>query len=115
MLPIFEYNPWYVTLFLLIFAHSLADYPLQGDFLAQGKNRNTPVGKMFWPYCLSSHAIIHAGFVLLITGNITFAIAEFFIHGITDWLKCENKINMFVDQFIHYACKFAYVAIIYWW
>jgi hypothetical protein len=30
------------TLALLIFAHFLADYPLQGDFLAKGKNRGPP-------------------------------------------------------------------------
>lgn len=91
--------------FILIFFHSLADYPLQGDFLAQGKNRNTDLGKIFWPYALSSHAIIHGGFVFLATQNIWIGLAESVIHAITDWLKCENKITMLTDQIIHYLCK----------
>lgn len=93
------------VLFYLLFAHSLADYPLQGDFLAQGKNRNTALGKIYWPYALSSHAIIHGGFVFMITHNIFIGFAEVFIHAITDWLKCENKITMLTDQIIHYLCK----------
>ena len=55
------------VLVLLCFGHSLADYPLQGQFLSDGKNRHTAIGKLFWPYYLSSHATIHAGFVLIIT------------------------------------------------
>lgn len=99
------------VLFYLLFAHSLADYPLQGDFLAQGKNRNTGLGKIYWPYALSSHAIIHGGFVLMITHNIYLGLAETVIHAGTDWLKCENKITMLMDQFIHYSCKIMWAVI----
>lgn len=101
-------------LFLLCVGHSLADYPLQGDFLAQGKNRNTVIGKLFWPYCLSSHATIHAGFVFVVTGNLWLAMAEFIIHAATDWLKCENKISMFTDQMVHYACKILWASLVIW-
>lgn len=100
-------------LFVLLAAHSLADYPLQGDFLANGKNRNTELGKLFWPYCLSSHALIHGGFVFIITGNIYLGLAESIIHAATDWLKCEKKISMFTDQVIHYLCKIVWVFIIF--
>lgn len=30
-------------LFILIAGHALADYPLQGDFLAKGKNHKAPI------------------------------------------------------------------------
>jgi len=98
-------------LFALVFAHALADYPLQGEFLATAKNRNTPVGKMFWMHALPAHAIIHGGFVLFLTGSLWLAIAETVIHGITDWFKCENKISLHVDQAIHLSCKFVWAFI----
>jgi hypothetical protein len=102
----------FVTLlFFLAVAHALADYPLQGDFLANGKNRNTPIGAIFWPHALSAHALIHGGFVAAITGQVWLGIAEAVIHAATDWLKCEGKISLRVDQAIHYACKCAWAAL----
>lgn len=101
-------------LFLLIFAHFLADYPLQGEFLSQAKNRNTEVGKIFWKHALPAHAFIHAGFVGLITGSLLLALAEGVIHGITDYLKCEGKISLNQDQAIHIGCKVVW-AIVTWW
>lgn len=95
----------YEVLFMLLAGHALADYPLQGDFLANGKNRNTELGKIFWPYALPSHALIHGGTVFLITHSLPCAIAETIIHGVTDWLKCEKKISLFQDQLIHVLCK----------
>lgn len=97
-------------LFLLIFAHALADYPMQGPFLSEAKNRNTALGKVFWPHALFAHSMIHGGFVLLITGNIWFAGAEVIVHGFTDWMKCENKISLNVDQMVHLICKVAWAA-----
>lgn len=96
---------FFYLLFLLIAAHSLADYPLQGDFLAQAKDRNTNIGKMFWPHALFAHSMIHGGFVLLITGSVVLASAETVIHAATDWLKCEKKISLNTDQAIHIGCK----------
>jgi hypothetical protein len=98
-------------LFFLIVGHALADYPLQGDFLAQAKNRNTPVGKIFWPHALGAHAMIHAGFVTLITGSVLLGIAEAVVHAVTDWLKCENKISLNTDQAVHIACKVIWAAL----
>lgn len=92
-------------LFLLLAAHALADYPLQGDFLAQAKNRNTPIGKIFWPHALFAHSMIHGGFVLLLTGLLPLAIGEVIIHGVTDALKCDGKISLNADQFVHVFCK----------
>ena len=96
---------------LLIFAHCLADYPLQGDFLAQGKNRNSDIGKVFWPHALSAHAIIHGGFVGLITGSWVLFILESVIHGLVDWFKCEGLISMRADQSAHYLCKIVWAMV----
>ncbi len=98
-------------LFLLVAAHALADYPLQGPFLSEAKNRHTAVGKMFWPHALTAHAMIHGGFVLVLTGSIWLALAEVAIHWLTDFLKCDNSITLNTDQFIHLACKVAWALI----
>ena len=92
--------------FLLLFAgHALCDYPLQGDFLARGKNHKAPIPGIPWYHCLFAHALIHAAMVYLITRNYTFAICELVIHFWTDYAKCDGKINFNQDQAIHYGCK----------
>lgn len=101
-------------LFLLVAAHALADYPLQGPFLSEAKNRNTPVGKVFWPHALFSHAMIHGGFVLLLTGSLWLALAEVAIHALLDWLKCEDRISLNFDQGAHLACKVLWAVIATW-
>jgi hypothetical protein len=110
----FDLNPFEMLVALFVL-HSLADYPLQGEFLAQGKNPNTPLGKMFWPYALSSHALIHGGAVFLITGSVWLCLAEAVIHAVTDLLKCDGKITMLGDQLIHYACKALWVGVFFLW
>ena len=91
---------------LLLFAgHALCDYPLQGDFLAKGKNHRMPLPGVPWYQCLMAHALIHSGIVYLITGSLTFAVAELLIHFWTDFAKNEGKINFNQDQLIHYTCK----------
>jgi hypothetical protein len=100
-----------ITKLILLFAgHALADYPLQGDFLARGKNQIAPLPGVPWYQCLFAHALIHAGVVLAITQSVWLALAEFTIHAITDYAKCagwfgtgEKAFN--IDQTIHYACK----------
>lgn len=103
-------------LLLLLAAHSLADYPLQGSFLSEGKNRKkTPYGAWCpWYHLMASHAIIHSGFVLLITGSLYCAIAEAVIHFCTDTLKCEGKISNRTDQLSHVACKVLWAALATW-
>jgi hypothetical protein len=101
-------------LFLLIAAHALADYPLQGPFLSEAKNRNTAVGKVFWPHALFAHSMIHGGFVLLLTGSIGLAMLEVVIHAVTDWLKCEGRISLNVDQGVHICCKVLWAVAAVW-
>ena len=97
-------------LFLLICAHFLADYPLQGDFLALGKSRTGP-GYVPWWHCLMAHAFIQGGFVALLTGIWWLGAAEVVIHAATDHLKCEKRIGINADQAIHIACKFVWTFI----
>lgn len=99
-------------LFLLVVAHFLADYPLQGPFLSEAKNRNTAVGKVFWPHALAAHSFIHGGFVFLLTSSIWLAFAEIVIHSAIDWLKCENRITLNMDQAIHIGCKVLWAILI---
>jgi len=110
--------------FLLVFGHFLADYPLQGEFLANAKNKNTAIGKVFWKHALPAHSFIHAGFVGVILGIycilktgatppyfiVLFAFAEGIIHGITDFMKCENKLTMLEDQACHIWCKLGWAT-----
>lgn len=77
-------------LILLLAGHALCDYPLQGDFLARGKNRFAPLPGTPWYQCLWAHAMIHAGMVLLITQRPWMAIAELVIHAATDYAKCAG-------------------------
>ncbi len=105
---------YFTLLFFLIVGHSLSDYPLQGDFLSAAKNRNTPIGKLFWPHALFAHSMIHGGFVAILTGSVWLGVAESVIHGATDWLKCENKISLNVDQAIHVTCKFIWAFLVIW-
>lgn len=108
-------------LFLLLVAHSLADYPLQGDFLAQAKDRHSPSGAAIWPWALSSHALIHGGAVFLVltvlspadaTVCIRLALLETAAHWIIDFGKCERWYGYHVDQVLHVACKVVWVLVV---
>ncbi len=98
---------YFKTFFILLAAHCLADFPLQGDFLAKIKDpsRNTPE---FWVIGLFSHSVIHAGAVLVITGYLSLALVQFFTHFAIDYSKCrywfgEGDKSFVIDQLLHYA------------
>lgn len=100
-----------ITVFaLLVFGHALADYPLQGDFLARAKNRASPLPGVPWWQALAAHAVIHAGMVGLVTGSLALALIELAMHALIDDLKCTGKINFNEDQMMHLLCKVWYVA-----
>jgi len=103
-----------MMLLLLLAGHALADYPLQGDFLAKAKNRLSPLPGVPWYHGLFPHAAIHAGVVALVTGIWWLGVAEFIIHAATDDAKCCGKIGFDTDQAIHVACKIAWWAIAVW-
>lgn len=95
----------------LVGAHFVADYPLQGDFLARAKNQTAPIPGFPWWHALSAHSAIHGAFVALITGIWWLFFAEALIHFITDDLKCRGKIGLDLDQAIHLACKAIWLAL----
>lgn len=102
-----------IAMFLtLLFAHFLADYPLQGDFLARAKNRTAPIPGVPWWQAMTAHAGIHAGGVALVTGFWFLGVVEFVAHFAIDSAKCSGRIGYNTDQALHALCKAAYVAII---
>lgn len=89
----------------MVGCHALADYPLQGDFLAKGKNRTTPIPGCPWWQLLSAHAVIHGLFVGAVTKRPLLGVAEAVIHAITDDAKCRGRLSYNQDQAIHIVCK----------
>lgn len=103
-----------MKLLLLIASHCLCDYPLQGDFLARGKNAFAPLPGVPWYQCLFAHSMIHAGAVTLITGKWYLGLLEFVFHFAIDHLKCRGDFGPGVrgfnfDQILHVVCK------VLWW
>lgn len=98
-------------LFALVAAHALADYPLQGDFLAKAKNRTAPIPGVPWWQALGAHALIHGAFVAAITGNVYLGLAEVLAHAIIDDAKCSGRIGFNTDQALHIGCKLLWWAI----
>ena len=106
--------------FALCIGHAIADFPLQGDFLSRGKNRHLSPPKLadgsppkrMWMYLMSAHALTHAGFVWLITGNGLLAFMEFVLHSLIDMMKCDGRTGFESDQWLHIATKAVYVGLI---
>lgn len=105
-------DPYFLTFLLLLFAHCLADFPLQGDFLAQAKDRRSAIGRTVWPECLIAHAVIHGGAVLLVTASPLLAIYETASHAAIDYAKCEKWISFRTDQVLHVLCKVVWVLLL---
>ncbi len=107
------------VLFLLLAAHAVADFPLQGDFLAKFKGRKLAFSSdrqqqanPIWIWCMSAHCFIHGGFVFLITGSVVLGIAEVIWHFGIDYAKCEGDITFDVDQVLHICCKVLWVLLL---
>lgn len=96
-----------MLLLLLLAAHWVCDYPLQGDFLASAKSTGP-----LRVYHLTAHAGIHGGAVALVTGSLLLGLIEWAVHAVIDELKIRNHTTFAFDQALHIACKVAYVAII---
>ncbi|MGR6546298.1 DUF3307 domain-containing protein [Paenibacillus tundrae] len=98
-----------MELLILIFAHLLADYPLQGEFLATMKGKNLIV--------LVSHAGIWTGTILvamhLMGYDVTIwdVLTLFVVHAVADYAKAKPigfykrldplKGGLLIDQGIH--------------
>ncbi len=99
-------------LFLLLAGHALADYPLQGDFLAKAKNRAMPIPGVPFYQALGAHAMIHGGFVAVITGIWWLGLLEAVAHALIDDAKCTGKIGFNTDQALHVACKVVWTLVV---
>lgn len=99
----------YQMAFALLGWHLLADYPLQGDFMARAKNHTAPLPGVPWETILASHAGIHGAGVALITGSVILGIAETLSHAVIDYAKCAGRLTIRQDQAYHLACKVAWV------
>jgi hypothetical protein len=117
-------GPW-ALLFAMVLGHAMADYPLQGKFLAIKKNRHikmvdytgdTPPS--LWVYCLTAHSMVHAGTLWLILAAFgmphaaLFSFIEMVLHWLIDFAKCERWTNFHQDQSLHMVCKLGYVAVL---
>lgn len=103
---------FFVLLGILLFFHFLADYPLQGDFLAKAKNHVEPIPHVDWKHALFAHSFIHAGFVYLATGQIILFFGELFSHALIDYKKCSGEITFQKDQYLHLACKVVWALVV---
>lgn len=103
-----------MILFLkLAIVHFFFDYPGQGDFLSKAKNHKSPIPGVPFYQALIAHSAIQAGAVWYLTGSLLLGGTEFIAHGVTDYLKCDGRINLNVDQFIHLAFKGFYAFLVY--
>ncbi|MDG3577139.1 DUF3307 domain-containing protein [Rhizobium sp. YJ-22] len=90
---------------MLLAAHWVADYPLQGEFLATAKFKGP-----LRAYHLVAHAGIHGGAVALVTGNVWLGLIEWALHTAIDEAKVKGKTSFATDQALHLICKAAYIA-----
>jgi hypothetical protein len=97
-----------------VVVHALADFPLQGSYLALHKVRSQKGASGEWIVALSAHSVIHAGGVWLVSGSLGFAAAEFVVHCLIDLGKGEHKYGLIADQLLHLGCKLAYVILLVW-
>lgn len=99
-------------LFYLLCGHALADYPLQGDFLARGKNHKNPIPGVPWYQCLIAHALIQGGVVAAITGMPWLGLAEAVSHAAIDYGKSNGQLSFNQDQALHVLCKVLWAVIV---
>lgn len=98
--------------FAFAISHALADFPLQGDYLARVKQRSKAESVSEWLIALTAHSLVHAGGVWLVTGSVTLAAIELLLHGLIDLGKGECYYGYVADQVLHLGCKVAYVIVL---
>lgn len=116
---------FFILLARVVIAHAVADFGLQSQAMADGKNRHTwpPPGynpllhgdaQTMWPYFLTSHAIIYAGAMWVALGTEWGALALVLggFHWVVDYMKCERVYGIHMDQLLHlgYALMAAFLV-----
>ena len=109
-----------VLFWALLLGHALADFPLQGEFLAVGKDRHADLSavtggntwpKGMWLYCLTIHSFIQATCVWVVTGSVVIRVIEFVLHWCIDLAPTAGCTHFSVDQGLHVACKAIYAIL----
>lgn len=106
-----------IIIFWLLVGHAVADYPLQGDFLAKAKCSSNPIPGIDWWIAMLAHSFIHAGAVAIVLlpfigmrGAVMFGCLELAVHFVIDRLKCDGLTSFRTDQMIHVVCKIAWAS-----
>ena len=114
LLPQLAPSLW-TALFFLLAGHALADYSLQSDSMARGKNRNSVLAPGLvskyaprWFHWMAAHALIHGMVVGLIIDPV-FGVIETVLHFCIDCGKCDDMYGINVDQTLHIGCKVGYI------
>lgn len=114
MSPLVQQGP--LALFAaFVVIHALADFPLQGDYLARQKIRKNATSPSDWVVALSAHCVIHAGGVWLVSGSLACGAIELVLHAVIDLGKGEGKYGITTDQMLHLACKLGYALALTRW
>lgn len=109
-------------LFILLFLHFLADFSLQSEAMAKGKNRHfkpeyVPEGqkyKITWFYWLIAHAFIQGGLIFIFFPIVWIALIEVVFHFLLDFFKCDNITNPHIDQGLHILLRIIYATVIFY-
>ena len=98
--------------FAFAISHALADFPLQGDYLARTKQRKQASTVAEWLISLSAHSLIHAGGIWIVSGSVILAVVELVLHWLIDLGKGEGWYGYVTDQALHLSCKAIYVIVL---
>jgi len=88
----------------LIFAHAIADYALQSEFLALNK------GDKLW--LMMMHSVIVGGCMAIASGFLYIGFIESGFHFIIDTLKAHNIIKWKEDKILHGLCILGYLLML---
>lgn len=101
-------EPILMMALMLLGAHWLCDYPLQGQFLSDAKTK----GPLRF-YHLVAHSGIQGAAVAVVTGNVWLGLAEWAAHTIIDELKVRGYTTFALDQALHITCKAVWLVILF--
>lgn len=102
----------FALFFAFVIAHALADFPLQGDYLARMKRRALANNLSEWIIALTAHSLVQAGGVWIVSGSALLGATELCLHWLIDLGKGEEKFGYVTDQWLHLACKLGYVIVL---